>query len=179
VYLGSTLANLRRFSDAEEAYNRAIDLDPHNSMLKAQKALWLARKIGNIATLSSVISALPRLTAEDPGVLSWRLVCALVNRDWQQAIELITRMNGSDVSNFSYISVPVPVDCYLILLSRIQRERPSENPDFTQIRQKLSQKVQASPASAGLLSNLAVVDALLGDSVNKPRSKSRETGENM
>ena len=162
VYLGSTLANLRRFTDAEEIYNRAIDLEPDNLMLKAQKALWLTRKTGNIGPLSSVISALPRLTAEDPGMLSWRLVCALVNREWQQSIELITRMKGSDVLNFSYISVPVPVDSYLILLSRIQGERPSENPDFTQIREKLSQKVQASPESAGPLSNLAVVDALLG-----------------
>jgi tetratricopeptide (TPR) repeat protein len=162
VYLGSTLANLRRFADAEDAYNRAIDLEPNNLMLKAQKALWLTRKTGNIVPLRSVISTLPRLTAEDPGVLAWRLVCALVGRDWPQATELITRMKGSDVLNFSYITGPVPVECYFILLSRIQGEQPVENPGFTEIREKLSQKVKASPESAGLLSNLAVVDALLG-----------------
>jgi TolB-like protein/Flp pilus assembly protein TadD len=162
MYLGSTLANLRRFADAEDAYNRAIEVEPYNLMLKAQKALWVTRKTGNIAPLSSVISALPRLTAEDPGILAWRLVCALVSRDWPQATELITRMKGSDVLNFSYMTGPVPVESYYILLSRIQGEQPSENPGFTEIRQKLSQKAKASPESAGLLSNLAVVDALLG-----------------
>jgi serine/threonine protein kinase/Tfp pilus assembly protein PilF len=162
VHLGSALADLRRFAGTEEAYNRAIDLAPDHPMLKAQKALWLTRKTGNITTLSSVIAALPRLTAEDPGVLSWRLTCALVDRDWPQATELIARMKGSEDLNFSYTVGPVSADCYLILLSRFQGERPSENPGFAEIREKLSQKAQASSGSAGLLSNLAVVDALLG-----------------
>ena len=162
VHLGSTLADLRRFAGTEEAYNRAIDLAPDQPMLKAQKALWLTRKTGNITTLSSVIAALPRLTAEDPGVLSWRLTCALVDRDWPQATELIGRMKGSEDLNFSYTVGPVSADCYFILLSRFQGEQPSENPGFAEIREKLSQKVQASSGSAGLLSNLAVVDALLG-----------------
>jgi transcription termination factor Rho len=162
VYLGNTLANLRRFVDAEEAYNRAINLDPDNLMLKAQEALWLTRKTGDAAPLSSVISALPRLTAEDSGVLAWRLICALVGRNWPQATELITQMKGSDVLNFSYIVGPVPVNCYSILLSRIQGGQPRKNPAFTEIRENLNQKVKASPESAGLLSNLAVIDALLG-----------------
>ncbi len=163
VHLGGTLASLRRFAGTEEAYNRAIDLHPDHSMLKAQKAFWLTRKTGSIAALSSAIAALPRLTAEDPGVLSWRLKCAFVDRDWQQAAELITRMKGSEDLNFSYIVGPVAVDCYFILLSRLQGKQPTENSSFIEIREKLSQKVQASPGSAGLLSNLAVVDALLGE----------------
>ena len=150
------------FAEAEEAYNRAIDLDPDGLMLKAQKAFWITRKTGSITTLSSAIAALPRLAAEDQGILSWRLVCALADRDWRQAPELIARMKGSDDLNFSYTVGPVPVDCYFILLSRIHGEKPSGNRGFTEIREKLSQKVKASPESAGLLSNLALVDALLG-----------------
>jgi serine/threonine protein kinase/Flp pilus assembly protein TadD len=163
VYLGSTLANLRRFAGAEQAYDRAIDLAPDNPMLKAQKALWLTRKTGNIATLSSVIAALPQLTAKDPGVLSWRLTCALVDRDWRRATDLIARMKGREDLNFSYTVGPVSVDCYFILLSRFQEKQLSENPGFAEIREKLNQKMQASPESAGFLSNLAVIDALLGD----------------
>jgi hypothetical protein len=162
VHLGSTLGNLRRFAGTEEAYNRAIDLAPDQLMLEAQKALWLTRKTGDISTLSSVIAALPRLTTEDPGVLSWRLICALVVRDWPQATELIARMKGIEDLNFSYTVGPVSADCYFILLSRFQGEQPGEDPGFAEIREKLSQKVQRSSGSAGLLSNLAVVDALLG-----------------
>jgi serine/threonine protein kinase/tetratricopeptide (TPR) repeat protein len=176
VHLGSTLADLRLFAGTEEAYNRAIDLAPDQPMLKAQKALWLTRKTGNIAKLSSVIAALPRLTAEDPGILSWCLTCALVDRDWQQATELIARMKGSEDWNFAFTGGPVSVDCYFILLSRFQGEQPSENPGFAEIREKLSQKVQASPGSAGLLSNLAVVDALLGEK-HKAIAEARRTVE--
>jgi hypothetical protein len=71
-------------------------------------------------------------------------------------------MKDSEVLNFSYMAVPVPAECYFILLSRIEGEQPRENPGFNEIREKLSQKVQASRESAGLISNLAVVDALLG-----------------
>jgi hypothetical protein len=37
------------------------------------------------------------------------LISALVQRDWQQATELIERMKGGDDLNFSYIMGPVPL----------------------------------------------------------------------
>ena len=85
-------------------------------------------------------------------------------------------MKGSEDLNFSYTVGPVSADCYFILLSRFQGEQLSENPGFAEIREKLSQKVQASPGSAGLLSNLAVVDALLGEK-HKAIAEARRTVE--
>jgi serine/threonine protein kinase len=172
VELGITLGNLRRFTACEQAYNRAIDLSPDHPIIKVQKALWITLKTGNITVLRSAIAALPPSIAHDRGVLSWRLTCALVDRDWQQATGLVEQLKGSEDLNFSYSAVPVPVDCYFILLSRFQGEQSSEKSNFVETREKLSQKVQGSPGNAKLLSNLAVVDALLGkelDSVTEAK----------
>lgn len=51
--------------------------------------------------------------------------------------------------------------CYSILLSRFE-EKPSDTiAGFAGIREQLNQKVQKAPGNAPLLSQLAVVDALL------------------
>ena len=62
--------------------------------------------------------------------------------------------------------MPVPVDCYFILLARLQGEQPNAKASFAETREKLNQRVQESPGNAKLLSNLAVVDALLGKKEN-------------
>ena len=67
-----------------------------------------------------------------------------------------------DDGNFVKGNVPVPVGCYAILLARLhQEEQAGANADFAQTRDQLNQKVQKSPGDANLLSQLAVVDALL------------------
>jgi hypothetical protein len=102
--------------------------------------------------------------ADDRGVLSLRLEFALVDRDWPQAKELIEKMQGGeDEGNFAYGQIAVPVGCYSILLVRLQGEQAGANANFAQTREQLNQKVQKSPESAYLLSQLAVVDALLNN----------------
>jgi TolB-like protein/Flp pilus assembly protein TadD len=162
--LAYTLFMARQLDAAGKAFDRAIDLSPDQPMLKIQKALYVTLfKSGNNAELRSALAALPSSMAGDQGALSWRLTCALGDRDWRQATELVEKMKrGEDDRNFSYSAVPVPVDCYLILLARLQGEQPNVGPRFAETREKLNRSVQESPGNAKLLSNLAVVDALLG-----------------
>ncbi len=68
---------------------------------------------------------------------------------------------GEDDDDFAYGGAPVPVGCYSILLARLQGEQPGANSSFAETREQLNQKVQKSPGNARLLSQLAVVDALL------------------
>jgi TolB-like protein len=163
--LAYTLFMARRLDAAGEAFDRAIALSPDQPMLKVQKALYVTLfKSGNNEALRTALAALPASMADDQGALSWRLTCALGDRDWQQATDLVEKMKrGEDDRNFSYSAVPVPVDCYFILLARLQGERPNARASFAETREKLSQRVQESPGNAKLLSNLAVVDALLGE----------------
>jgi TolB-like protein/Tfp pilus assembly protein PilF len=161
--LAYTLFMTRQLDGAEQAFNQAIDSASEQSMLKVQKSLYVTFfKTGDDTALRSATAALPASTADDRGLLSWRLVCTLYDHDWQQAAKLIAQMKGGeDNGNFSYAAVPVPVSCYSILLARLLGEQPEANPAFAETRDQLSQKVQRSPGNALLLSNLAVVDALL------------------
>jgi len=62
---------------------------------------------------------------------------------------------------FRYGDIAAPADCYSILLARLQGQVPDEQVG-SGTRRLLNQKVETSPTNAILLSNLAVVDALLG-----------------
>ena len=98
--------------------------------------------------------------AEDRTVLSLQLSCPLYEGDCQRAMGLVDKMNGGEDNQFAYALALVPVGCYSILLARLQGEQ--ENSSFAETREQLNQKVQKSPENVYLLSNLAVVDSLLG-----------------
>jgi serine/threonine protein kinase/Tfp pilus assembly protein PilF len=162
--LAFTLHDTRQFRAAEQVYDRLIGLAPDQPMLKVQKASVTSfMETGDYAALRAAIAALPASLADDRTVLSLRLGLALADRDGQQARQLTENMKGGENdTNFAYGAVPVPVNCYSLLLARLEGEQPVANSSFSETREQLSQKVKVSPARADLLSNLAVVDALLG-----------------
>jgi Flp pilus assembly protein TadD len=162
--LAFTLHDTRQFRDAGQVYDRLIGLEPDQPMLKVQKASVVSfMETGDDAALRAAIAALPASLADDRAVLSQRLALAFADHDGQQARRLIENMTGGeDDTNFAYVPVPVPINCYSLLLARLEGRQPVANSSFAETRERLSQKVKLSPESANLLSNLAVVDALLG-----------------
>jgi TolB-like protein/Tfp pilus assembly protein PilF len=164
--LPNTLQMARQLSAAAEAYDRAIDLAPDHSILKVLKAYYVTlAKTGDDTALRSALAALPVSMAEDRDVVTWRLGCALYDRDWHHAIGLVEELKGGDdEGGFAYMEVPVPAGCYLILIARMQGQQPDDNFGFAETRKQLNQRVQESQgdAKARLLTQLAVVDALLG-----------------
>jgi TolB-like protein/Tfp pilus assembly protein PilF len=165
--LAETLSYTRQFSAAERIWNRLIDLRPDQPIIKAQKeACNTIQRTADDAAYRSILGSLPTSLAADRLVLSGRLNLAIDHRDWLQAKELLEKMKGAeDASQFAYAARPVPVGCYSILIARLQGEATNTDPGFAEARQLLSRKVETSPADAPshplLLSNLAVVDALL------------------
>jgi len=160
--LGNTLFWTRQFSASEQAYDRLIELVPDEPMLKVQKAAIIRAKSGDATSLRLALAGLPRSMADDTGALCWRLRFALDGRDWQRAKGLIKKMKGNeDDGNFVNGNMPVPVGCYSILLARLRRGQSGADISFDQTREQLNQKVRKSPGNAKLLSQLAVVDALL------------------
>jgi len=165
--LAYTLYAMRQFRAAGEVYDKLIDRVPDQPMLKVQKA-WLVSfmKTGDDQAVRSAIAELPASTAKDRGVLSLSLSFALDDRDWPRAKQLLEQLEGDEIGgeddgNFGYATVPVPAGCYSILLSRLQVDNPEGIPRFAEARERLNQKVQASPGNALLLSALGIVDALL------------------
>lgn len=159
--LARTLLDMRHFRAAEQVFDRLIELLPEQPMLKVQKAFVTYFETGDITVLRSAIATPPASTADNRGMLALRLSCALSFRDWHQAKELLEEMKGAEDVDFAYTGALVPVDCYDILLLRLQGQQPRPNSSFARAREDLNQKVLRSLEDANLLSNLAVVDALL------------------
>jgi hypothetical protein len=113
----------------------------------------------------SALAAIPKSMADDTSVLFYRLYLALADRDWPEAKGLIEKMKErEDEVPFSFIEgLRVPVECFSILLSRLQGEQFNANPTFIETRQRLNEKVLKLPENAKVLSQLAVVDALLNN----------------
>jgi hypothetical protein len=133
-------------------------------LIKFEKSYYVTfLKTGDATPARSALAELPRAVADAYGVLSWQLYFALIAHDWQRAKQFLERMNGGpDDVNFAFGKTPVPVGCYSTLLARLPEEQNDANSSFAQTREQLNQKVQRSPGNAKLVSQLAVVDALLG-----------------
>jgi TolB-like protein/Flp pilus assembly protein TadD len=158
--LAETLSYTRQFDAAEQIWNRLIDVVPDRPVLKARVEFYTTvLRTGDDTKFRSDCESLP----DDKLLRSVRLNLALDHRDWQQAKELITKMEGDDDGeHFAFGYRRVPVACYSILLARLQGEPYERQGEFAETRQLLSQKVEKSPGNPSLLSNLAVIDALLG-----------------
>ncbi|MBV8277733.1 MAG: hypothetical protein JO170_21065, partial [Verrucomicrobia bacterium] len=163
--LATTLYNLRQFRASEQMYDRLIELRPDEPILKAEKAVAITYlETGDDTAVKAALAAFPVSMADDPAALSLHLWFAFVDHDWTKVKEYIEKLNGGDdQGDFAYGGVTVPVDCYSILLSRLQGEQIDANTRFTRTREQLDQRTQKAkaPENAPLLSQLAVVDALL------------------
>jgi tetratricopeptide (TPR) repeat protein len=161
--LANTLAMNRQPSAAAHQFDRAIDLAPDQPMLKVLKAFFVTfMETGDDTAFRSVLATLPASRAEDRDVVTWRLISTLFDRDWQQATELLEKIQGDDDGGVFFTNVPVPGDCYPILIARFQGKHSDASANFAEAREQLNRKVQRSVGDARQLSNLAVIDALLG-----------------
>jgi TolB-like protein len=162
--LGLTFHLMRHFSAAERAYSRAIAIAPDQPMFKVLKATYVTYMMtGDTGPLRAGIEALPRWTADEPDVIIYHLNVALRQQDWNRAEELIEKIRDGK-RDFAYAEQPVPTSCYSILLARLKGELFEADCAFSEARNQLAEKVQISQGDfkARLLSQLAVVDALLG-----------------
>jgi TolB-like protein/Tfp pilus assembly protein PilF len=162
--LATTLQQVRQFRTAEQTFDRLTELRADQPILKTLKPFLFYYETGDNTAMRNALAALPASIADDRGVLSLKLAFAFVDRDWSQVKALIEKMNGGDdEGEFANGGVNVPVGCYSILLARFQGEQTGANPSFAETRAQLNQRVQKEPGNAKLLSQLAVIDALLGN----------------
>jgi TolB-like protein/Flp pilus assembly protein TadD len=165
--LAETLSYSRQFSAAEHSWDQLIGLVPDRPILKLIKEYHATvLKTGDDTAYRSGIESLAKSMPDDKLLLSERLNLALGRRDWPEAKQLLGKMgDGDDAAQFAYGRWPVPTACYAILLARLQGEQP-DAASGSATRRLLSRRFETSPANGILLSNLAVIDALLGDKEN-------------
>jgi TolB-like protein/Flp pilus assembly protein TadD len=158
--LAETLSYTRQFDAAEHVWNQLLNAVPDRPVLMVRKEFYTTvLRTGDDTKYRSDYESLP----DDKLLRSVRLNLALDHRDWGRAKELISKMEtDDDGEHFAFGYRRVPAACYSILLARLQGEPYVGRTEFAETRQLLSQKVEKSPGNPSLLSNLAVVDALLG-----------------
>jgi serine/threonine protein kinase len=150
--LAHTYYNTREFREADQVFDRLIDLLPSEQLrIKVQKADMVTfTETGVDTAMRSAIAALPASMANDGDVLWHRLTFAFHDRDWHKAEELLDRLK--DVEDDDVVGY------HFILLALLRGEKPSANPDFAEKREQWNQKLQKSPGNADLLSHLAMAD---------------------
>jgi len=160
--LVDTYNAMRQFDVQGELYDRLIDAFPGNPSLKVDKALAVQyQKYGDKAAVWAAIAELPASIANDPVILRHSLCLALSDRDWSKADHLLEQLKSSkDAVSFAYTPTRIPIGCFALFLARLQGKRPGA--EFDEARAQLAKSVEATPDDAGLLSELAVTDALLG-----------------
>jgi TolB-like protein len=160
--LGFTCFCARRFRTVESAYDQAIAFFQDNYILKVRRA-WIAIEAkGDSTGWRAIVTSHPLSLLEGVEILSDRIYLAVGRRDWKEAQRLLAQLNGDvDASNWARTS-PVPRVRYAILIARLQGESPDALSRFVGLREELGRKVAATPLNADPLSELAVVDALLG-----------------
>ena len=95
--LAFTFSYTRQFRDAEQMFDRLIELRPDEPLLKTAKALFVTyRETGDDSAFWTAIAALPASMADDRAAINLQLMFALVDRDWVRTKEFITKMNGGD-----------------------------------------------------------------------------------
>jgi tetratricopeptide (TPR) repeat protein len=162
--LAFTLQQSRRSREAEQMFDRLVELVPNEPILRTRKPLFKYLETGDDAGVRAAIAAFPPSMANDKDALCFKLDFACFTRDWPQAKEIIEKLKeGDDEGDFAYGQMSVPLGCYSILIARSQGESPAGNDRFAETREQLNQKVRKSPQIAPLLSQLAVVDALLNN----------------
>ena len=161
--LVETLSYTRQISAAEKAWNELVAL-PDQKLAKIRREYYVTVvKTGDDRAYRAGLDALSAADPDDTLLLTVRINLAICHREWQKARDLLDQIKGGEGGGeFGYTGRPVPVGCYSILIAKLEGKDPNQDPKSAQTRDLLSQKVNNSPDKPLLLSELAVLDALLG-----------------
>jgi TolB-like protein/Flp pilus assembly protein TadD len=162
--LAETLSYTRQFPEAEKAWNEFVNRFPEQKLAKARREYHTrVLKTGDYQEYRRELDALSAADPDDTLLLTERTNLVIRHREFQKAQQLLNQIKGPDaVGGFGYTVRPVPVGCHSILIAKLQGEDPNLDPNSARTRELLSQKVNNAPDRALLLSELAVLDALLG-----------------
>jgi TolB-like protein/Flp pilus assembly protein TadD len=159
--LASNYSSLRRYRDFERTYDRLIELEPDNLLLRLQKAASVLMGNADWTSYRTALERIPSSMRGDLNGVSHQFIDALGTRDWTTAKEVLSRSTNAELYYFN-ADTTVPLGCLEIYLAYLKGDRPKMEAGFAAAREQLNRKVEAHPEDASLLSALAVIDAALG-----------------
>jgi Flp pilus assembly protein TadD len=159
--LAATYELLRRYRDAEQIWNRIVEIKPDQQPLfRTKKAWWAFAERGDLNAVGAAYPAAP------PAI--GRVYYEIYTRDFAAAKDIINKFPENEVF---FDEVPVPREIWMLWLELIQGNHPTVE-QFGAAREQLYQKVEANPTDPFLLIALAKTDVALGrkeDAVQEAR----------
>ena len=161
-HLAASFIWLRRYRDAEQTYDRLIELKPDKPFAKALKAYAAFRETASLTSFRAGLEKLPASMKDELDIASWRFENAVFARDWMNAKEILNT-SPNDEFYFSYGLAVVPRACLQIWLTLLEKGYSAIDARFAGSRDQLKRKIEAHPGDAELWSALGMIDAALGN----------------
>ncbi len=152
---------LRRYGDCERTFDRIINLEPDQSLLKLEKAVLLVTAKADLTNFQAALDGVPASMKDNQIVARWRFDYAVLARDWTRAKGVLSNSSNEEFP-FSRVDALVPRGCLQIWLARVQGDHPRMEGDFAAAHDQLTRKVDSRPENGALLSALGLIDAALG-----------------
>ena len=153
---------LRHWPEAERLWDRAIEAAPDHPQQRELKALFIFRKTGNLTEWKSFLRTLAPGSEGYRNYLTYRIRVAIYERDWSSARGYTLEMGDADsVGGLGAVPAPVPAKLFLIRIASLAGGN-METDEFRRLRESFAQRVAASSDDPVLLSQLSLLDVLLG-----------------
>jgi serine/threonine protein kinase/Tfp pilus assembly protein PilF len=150
--------DVRRYQDAERIQDRLIELEPNQPLFPLWKAVQAFYQKADLGRVRTAIDALPASTRDDISVTNLRVYCAMLERDFKTAHDIVEKSPNEEIM---FLGAIIPRRCADIWLEMVQGNHPTME-EFSSTREQLYRKVEADPTNARLLSVLGCVDIALG-----------------
>jgi serine/threonine protein kinase/Flp pilus assembly protein TadD len=156
--LADHYSNLRRFRDSNRIRDRLIEMEPDQPLFSLNRADAAFCEKGDLKSVRAIYDALPSSMKDDDRIRNQRSYYAMCDRDFKTAHEIVDQSPNQEIF-MSFVAVPRR--CADIWLEMVQGNHPTME-EFRITREQLSQKIEADPTNALLLSVGASVDIALG-----------------
>jgi tetratricopeptide (TPR) repeat protein len=149
---------LRRFNEASKTYERAVASGLDSPVLRFRIAWTAFGATGDIAPLEQALQAAPPELDVGGGQTPWRILVALVQRDYDKAARALAASPRRDFQNVDY-SFYYPREWYEAIIARARGDAINANTAFVKTRGILLERLKARPDDARTLGVLSEVDA--------------------
>ncbi len=158
--VGLTLSQLRRYAEAQEAFDRSFSVAPKDyfALLWEVSSQILA---GQLAQASHTLSKVPSDIKPENAVLAFRFKLAWLDRDSKHALDILAPVSATWIGALFQVG-NVPVSLLSAQAWALQDNKTQSYRGYQTARQILDKTLQKQPNNPNLLSFLGLTEAGLG-----------------
>ena len=151
----------RRFPEAKLAYDRAIAAGMREPIALIRRAALDFGETGDPTTLRAAMAAAPEVDVGG-GETSWRVMIALINRNYAEARRALAASPRDDFQDVDF-SFYFPRAWYEAMIARAEGDKAKAAVAFSATRTILESRLKNKPNDPRTIAVIAQIDANLGD----------------